>query len=86
MSIASTTWATTPDTAKFIGVHPETLQRLRRLPNSPFKEGKDYRWLGLGKGKLQWNLEAADRSLSAYKREPAGEVETFGREPVVASR
>ena len=85
MTIAST-WANTPETAQYIGVHPETLQRLRRLANSPFKEGRDFRWLGIGKGKLQWNPEAADKSLSAYKREPSEEVETFAREPVPTNR
>lgn len=86
MTIASTSWADTAQTAQFIGVHPETLHRLRRLPDSPFQEGRDYRWLGLGKGKLQWNPDVTDKSLWAYKREPAEKVETFSREPVYSTR
>lgn len=86
MTISSNRWADTTQTAEFIGIHPETLKRLRRLPNSPFQEGRDYRWLGLGKKKIQWDLTATDKSLWAYKREPAEEVETFSREPVVANR
>ena len=86
MTIASKTWASTHEAAQYIGVHPETLHRLRRLADSPFIEGRDFRWLGLGKGKLQWNPESTDKALSAYKRQPAVEVETFSRESVPSSR
>jgi hypothetical protein len=86
MTIASPSWADTTQTAEFIGIHPETLLRLRRLARSPFREGRDYRWLGLGKKKIQWNPAETDKSLWAYKREPAEEVETFSREPVAPSR
>lgn len=86
MTIASTSWADTAQTAQFIGIHPETLHRLRRLAESPFREGRDYRWLGVGKRKIQWDPSATDKSLWDYKREPATEVETFSREPIPTNR
>ena len=81
----------TPVTAERLGsaahcqIHPETLKRLRRAKNSPFKQGRDFRWAGLGKGKLQWNMAATDAALTNFRREPADAIENFDRKPQPAA-
>lgn len=74
-------WSDTATTAKHCQIHPETLKRLRRLKNGPFKQGRDYRWAGTGKGKLQWDKAATDIALTNFRREPAAAVENFDRKP-----
>ena len=85
MDIASKTtasiWSDTATAAAHCQIHPETLKRLRRAKNSPFKQGRDFRWAGLGKGKLQWNMAATDAALTNFRREPADAIENFDRKP-----
>jgi len=52
----------------WIPLHEETIQRLRRLgADGPFKEGRDYIFVGLGKGKLLWDLEQTQQSFRSWK-------------------
>ena len=83
MDIASNTsiWSDTATTANHCQIHPETLKRFRRLKNGPFIQGREYRWAGLGKGKLQWNMALTDVALTNFRREPAAKVENFDRKP-----
>lgn len=87
MSIASTAappkaTATTQETAKHLRIHYDTLCRLRRLgKQGPFRQGRDFIFIGIGTKKLLWDKSEALRSLWAFKQEPAAEVETFGRDP-----
>lgn len=77
----ATIWTDTATAAAVMGIHPETAKRLRRESPSPFQEGRDFRWAGRGKGKLQWNATAADQSLTDFRREPADAIENFDRKP-----
>ena len=73
--------ATTAELAQFIQSSPETILRYKRLEDEgPFREHRDYIYLGLGRRKLLWDLRVAQQSLWSYKRgETSSEVETFGR-------
>ena len=73
--------ATTAELAKFIQASPETVLRYKRMGDEgPFKERRDYIYLGLGRRKLLWDLRVAQQSLWSFKRgETSSEVETFGR-------
>ena len=85
ITVNSSNWTDTATTAKYMSVHPETLKRLRRNPAGPFKQGIDYRWVGSGHGKLQWNPVQADESLTNFRREPAEAIENFDRKPQPAA-
>ncbi|WP_156796779.1 hypothetical protein [Cyanobium sp. PCC 7001] len=65
--------------AERLGVHPQTLLKLRRAAKSPFRQGRDYRFAGLSTGKLQWHPEAAEASFTEMHHVPASKVETFSR-------
>ena len=78
--------ATTNQLTQWIPLHVETIGRLRRLGvDGPFKEGRDYVFVGFGKGKLIWDVRQVQQSLWSWKK-PSEEVETFSREPVPTSR
>ena len=78
--------ATTNQLTQWIPLHVETIGRLRRLGvDGPFIEGRDYVFVGFGKGKLLWDVRQVQQSLWSWKR-PSKEVETFSREPVPTSR
>ena len=86
MDIASTRdnpspTATTAELAQFIQASPETVLRYKRMEDEgPFREHRDYIYLGLGQRKLLWDLRVAQKSLWSFKRgETSSEVETFGR-------
>ena len=78
-------WSDTATTAKHCQIHPETLKRLRRAKNSPFKQRREFRWAGLGKGKLQWDVQRTDLALTNFRREPADAIENFDRKPQPAA-
>ena len=63
-----------------LGNHVVTLRKLRLLKNGPFKAGRDYRFSGIGRGRLQWHRFNAEEAFTAWKR-PA-EVELFSRDAV----
>ena len=85
ITVNTSNWTDTATAAAHCKIHSETLKRLRREEHGPFKQGRDFRWAGLGKGKLQWNLEHVDTSLTNFRREPAGAVENFDRKPQPAA-
>ena len=85
MAIASTTAApqaaaTTAEVAEAAQLSPETILRMRRDPNGPFQQHRDWQFIGLGTRKVRWNKEQAIQSLWNYKRQPSAEVETFSRD------
>ena len=84
-SSKTSNWSDTATTAAHCQIHPETLKRLRRAKNSPFKQGREFRWAGLGKGKLQWNVESTDLALTNFRHEPADAIENFDRKPQPAA-
>ena len=83
MSIASTetalpnSTATTAELANEARLAIETLLRMRRDPNGPFQQHRDWQFIGLGTRKIRWNKDRALESLWNHKRQPASEVETF---------
>jgi hypothetical protein len=77
-------WVGTNAMAEKLGVHPQTLLKLRRSPCSPFKQGRDFRFAGLSTGKLQWEVEAAEAAFTGMRQVPASEVEAFSRELAIA--
>ena len=74
---SSSDWISTELMSKQLGNHPVTLRNLRRIKNGPFKEGRDYRFTGVSRGRLQWHRINAEASLTAWQR-PA-EPESFSR-------
>ncbi|KMM17126.1 hypothetical protein [Synechococcus sp. GFB01] len=64
--------------AEALGIHKQTLLKLRRSKFSPFEEGRDYRWGGLTTGgNLQWQWEKTEESFTNFRRIPASRLETF---------
>ena len=57
---------------------------MRRIKNGPFKQGRDYRFSGAGRGRLQWNRVNAEASFTEWQR-PA-EVELFQRDVIAVQR
>ena len=71
-------WVPSADMARALGIHPQTLRKLRRSQSNLFKEGRDYRWIGLSTSShLQWHVLSASRSYTDFKRLPAKAVETY---------
>lgn len=77
-------WVGTAAMAERLGVHSQTLLKLRRSAQSPFQQGRDFRFAGLSTGKLQWNLHAAEDSFTKMRQIPASEVETYSRGLAIA--
>ena len=64
--------------AKILGIHPQTLRKLRRHQITPFEEGRDYRWVGLSTSShLQWHINSASQSFTDFRRMPTDHVETY---------
>jgi hypothetical protein len=64
--------------ADFLGIHPQTLLKIRRSSPSIFKRGRDFRHSGLStRGPLQWHPQQADKTFTNAKRVPPEQVETF---------
>lgn len=58
-------WVTSVVMAEVLGIHRQTLLRMRRSPSSPFIEGRDFRWAGLGTtSNLQWHVEATEATFT----------------------
>ena len=65
--------------AKILGIHRQTLLRLRRSEYSPFVEGRDFRWSGMTtSGNLQWHAVTTEATFTNARRMPAADLETFG--------
>ena len=77
-------WIGSQPMADQLGNHVVTLQNLRRIKNGPFKQGRDYRFSGAGRGRLQWNRVNAEASFTEWQR-PA-EVELFQRDVIAVQR
>ena len=76
----NTRWVPSADMARALGIHPQTLRKLRRSQTSLFKQGRDYRWVGLSTNShLQWNVHSACRSYTEFQRLPAEKVEAYSR-------
>ena len=59
----------TKELSQWIPLHRETIQKLRRLgADGPFKEGRDYVFVGISNGKLLWDLDQTEQSLRLWKR------------------
>ena len=75
-------WVSTQECADALGIHPQTLRKLRRHRIPLFKEGRDYRWVGLSTSStLQWHVHSASQAFTDFRRMPAEAVETYGRAP-----
>mgnify|MGYP001282666379 FL=1 len=77
-------WIGSQPMADQLGNHVVTLRNLRRIKNGPFKQGRDYRFSGAGRGRLQWNRVNAEASFTEWQR-PA-EVELFQRDVIAVQR
>ena len=77
-------WIGSQPMADQLGNHVFTLRNLRRIKNGPFKQGRDYRFSGAGRGRLQWNRVNAEASFTEWQR-PA-EVELFQRDVIAVQR
>ena len=81
-NVAGTRWVSTQECADALGIHPQTLRKLRRHQISLFQEGRDYRWVGLSTSStLQWHVLSASQAFTDFRRMPAEAVETYSRAP-----
>ena len=79
-NVAGTQWVSTQECADALGIHPQTLRKLRRHRIPLFKEGRDYRWVGLSTSShLQWHVLSASKAYTDFQRLPAERVETYAR-------
>ena len=85
-NVAGIQWVSTQECADALGIHPQTLRKLRRSQINLFKEGRDYRWVGLSTSShLQWNVLSASRTYTDFRRMPPEAVETYSRSHRVRS-
>ena len=71
-------WVPSAAMAKALGIHVQTLRKLRRHSITPFKEGRDFRWVGLSTSStLQWHVHSATQAFTDFRRVPAEAIETF---------
>jgi hypothetical protein len=71
-------WLTTTQMSEHLGIHKQTLLKLRRADRSPFKETRDFRWAGMTTaGRLQWNRDAAELAFTRFKRISPVTCESF---------
>ena len=64
--------------AKHLGIHYQTLLRLRRDERSPFREGHHYRRTGLSaQATLQWHLKRTEEAFTSLHIQPAAQIEAF---------
>ena len=65
-------WVPSAAMARVLGIHPQTLRKLRRHQITPFKEGRDYRWVGFSTSStLQWHVHSASKAFTDFRRMPA---------------
>ena len=73
-----TNWVPSAAMAEVLGIHPQTLRKLRRHQITPFKEGRDYRWVGLSTSStLQWHVHSASQAFTDFRRMPAEALDTY---------
>ena len=71
-------WVSSAAMARVLGIHPQTLRKLRRHQITLFKEGRDYLWVGLSTSShLQWHVHSASQSFTDFRRMPTDHVETY---------
>ena len=71
-------WVPSAAMAKVLGIHPQTLRKLRCDQITPFNEGRDYRWVGLiTSSTLQWHVHSASQAFTDFRRMPAEQIETY---------
>ena len=64
--------------AEILGIHHQTLLKLRRSPYTPFVEGRDFRWSGMTtSSNLQWHVATTESTFTNARRMPAEALETF---------
>ena len=64
--------------SEHLGIHKQTLLKLRRADRYPFKETRDFRWAGMTTaGRLQWNRDAAELAFTRFKRISPVTCESF---------
>lgn len=62
----SSTWIGTFDFAEHMGIHPQTIRKLKNAEASPWRKGVHYRTKGItGKGPVQWNWALAEGAFRA---------------------
>ena len=81
-------WVSTAAMTEHLGIHPQTILKLRRSKLSPFREGIDFRWGGItSNGTLQWHQARTEASFTGFRRLPSYEVETYsGKAKVLLKR
>ena len=64
--------------AAHLGIHYQTLLRLRRDERSAFRAGYHYRRTGhSSQATLQWHLERTEEAFTALQIQPADQIETY---------
>ena len=64
--------------AEHLGIHYQTLLRLRRDKRSAFREGHCYRRTGFSsQATLQWHLERTEEAFTSLHIQPASQIETY---------
>ena len=62
----SSIWISTFDFAEHMGIHPQTIRKLKNAEASPWRKGVHYRTKGItGKGPVQWNWALAEGAFRA---------------------
>ena len=74
-------WVPSVAMARVLGIHPQTLRKLRRHQITPFKEGRDYRWVGLSTSshRRQGRTAGYEQGQSDFLRQPASAGRSFQR-------
>lgn len=66
--------------AQTLGIHPQTLRKHRRHQIGLFKEGRDYRWVGLSTNSpLQWHVAQTNQTFTEFRRMPAAALESYSQ-------
>lgn len=58
--ISASTWLSTKEAARYLGVHPDTLRRFRRTDRGP-------RYSTIGRRLIRYSLEALNEWLSSHE-------------------
>lgn len=66
------------DMAKALHISEKLLQRIRKMPDSPFKDGVHYRYQGVTIGApIRWFPAATDEAFSSFTRVSPDAIETM---------
>lgn len=79
-------WVGSAAMARHLDVHPVSLRNIRRSKNSPFVAGRDYRFTGPGKARIQWHLESTEAAFTVWQTPEPAEVERFSRTGMAVTR